>query len=24
MDHSISQALAYSKGERFDRDFWSR
>lgn len=24
MDHSISQALAFSKGERFERDFWSR
>lgn len=24
MDHSISQALAFSKGERYERDFWSR
>ena len=24
MDHSISQALALSKGEKFERDFWSR
>lgn len=24
MDHSISQALAYSKGEKFERDYWSR
>ncbi len=24
MDHSISQALAFSRGERHERDFWSR
>ncbi len=24
MDHSISQALAFAEGKRFERDFWSR